>query len=96
MLRFLRGGGLSMDFSEWRGALIVRDQICDFLAYFLDYPFLLGSYGLEMFAFRAPSAMVINHHLSIEYVSAEHGLAERLKDEILSAGILEFPDRGLL
>ncbi len=94
ILEYLVRRGMTIDFSKWRGAFLVREEFGDFLARFLDYPFLLRYYNLEVFPTEAPLAMVINHHLCIEYISPSGTLTEDLRSRIDSEGILEFPGRG--
>jgi hypothetical protein len=94
MLAYLRSRGVSVDFVHWRGAFIVREEIGDFLNSFLDYSFTLNTYDLEVFSFQEPLAMVLDHHLCVEYISSDPALVERLRTRICSEGILEYPERG--
>ncbi len=96
MVGYLRSGGFDAALSGWRGALIVKDDVGGFLECFLDYPFKLKYYDLQLFAIEAPLAMIISHHLSIEYISTDRGLTRSLSARIISEGILESPDRGLI
>lgn len=96
MVGYLRSGGFDAALSGWRGAIIVNEEIGGFLECFLDYPFILKYYDLQLFAIDAPLAMIISHHLSIEYISTDRGLTGSLSAGIISEGILESPDRGLI
>ena len=93
MVAYLRSRGVSLDFSHWRGVFIVRDEMGDFLKCFLDYTFTLNTYDLELFSFQAPLAIVLDHHLCVEYTSPDPTLIGTINSKILSEGILEYPDR---
>ena len=88
MAACLRSCGVSVDFSTWRGGLIIHNDVDRFLRSFLDYPFILNTYDLEMYSIQAPLAMEISHHQSIHYVSPDPLLVERLKVRLLSEGML--------
>ena len=91
---YLRGRGVAVDFSAWQGGFAVRGESDEFLKHFADYPYLLNYYDLEMFSTQAPLMMELNHHLGIVYTSNSESLIGNLRARIVSAGVLEFPDRG--
>jgi hypothetical protein len=91
---YLHSRGISVDFSTWRGAFVVHDDICGFLRHFLDYPFVFKTYDLDVFAFEAPLVIEINHHLSLVFTSPDRSLIADIRSQIVAKGILEYPDRG--
>lgn len=94
-LTYLQSRGVAVDFSVWQGGFVVRGESTEFLKHFVDYPYLLNYYDLEMLSTQAPLMMELNHHLGIVYTSNNITLMEGLRARIVSAGIWEFPAREL-
>jgi hypothetical protein len=96
ILAYLERRAVKVNFSKWHGAFHVEEEISDFLTYFLDYPYLFKNYDIEIISTDAPLALVVNHHLCIEYISPNEALINDLRARIVAEGILEFPERGLI
>jgi hypothetical protein len=94
MMAYLKRCGVSVDFASWRGAFIVREDVNGFLRCFLDYPFSLNTYAIEMCSTQGPLALILDHHLCVEYFSQDALVIRRIKTRILTEGILEYTDRG--
>ena len=94
MMAYLKSCGVSVDFAGWRGGFLVGEEVHGFVRLFLDYPFSLNTYDVEMFSTQSPLALILDHHLCVEYVSPDPVLIQRIRTRILADGVLEFPGRS--
>jgi hypothetical protein len=90
-IAYIQTNAVEIRINEFDGAFKIEGGADDFLAAFIDYPFLLNYKNVDMLSLDQDLVIKIGHHLTIDFVSKNKDLIDDIKNECVEKGLRVTP-----